>query len=576
MSNNKKILYENIIPRNFLKNTKLIPIADEQDLVSMSKMSVILEKAKTNLFFFFIIINIVFLIIVLNLFNLSNKIKEESVSNKIIIKDNKRGKILDKNGKIISATIDTLDLYLDPNKIINLNKTKNKLIELFPNKNEIFFKNLLIKKKYRLVSTHLTKKQEYEIKKLGEPGLVFHKSRKRVYPHNNLFSHVTGFLSRYQKPQSKLEKNYDFLLSKGEDIKLTLDLKVQDIIYQEVKKGMSDYNSKAALGILLNVNKGNILSMVSLPDFNPNHPSKIKAYTENNLITNARYEMGSTLKMFNAALAIENDSISSEDTFDVSKNYELTKEYTVKDDIKMKEPIKFDKVFINSSNIGSIKVLEKVGIEKQKKFFYNLGFNEDLKLKGLSSINNSLPKDSDWNEVISKSISYGYGVSITPLSLVTTFSTLVNGGYKIKPRILNKEQIFKKKILKSQTSKEINILLNQIVEFGTGKKAKVDGISVGGKTATAKKSKTNSKGYDENKIITSFIGIFPAQKPKYILLILFDEPKNQNGLIESHGGDTAAPVFSKIVNKISPILEIKHKRLNYNIELARKRNLQKK
>ena len=143
MSNNKKILYENIIPRNFLKNTKLVPIADEQDLVSMNKTSVILEKAKTNLFFFFITIN--FLIIILNLFNLSKKVKEEGISNKIIIKDNKRGKILDKNGKIISATIDTLDLYLDPNKIIDLNKTKNKLTELFPNKNELFFKNLLIK-----------------------------------------------------------------------------------------------------------------------------------------------------------------------------------------------------------------------------------------------------------------------------------------------------------------------------------------------------------------------------------------------------------------------------------------------
>ena len=420
----------------------------------------------------------------------------------------------------------------------------------------MFFTNLFIKNKYRLISTHLTKDQEYEIKKLGEPGLVFHKSEKRVYPHNNLFSQITGFMSRHQKPQSKLEKNYDYLLSQGKNLKLTVNSKIQNIVYQEIKQGMEKYNSKTSLGLLMDVTNGEIISMVSLPDFNPNHPSKIKAYTENNLVTNARFEMGSTLKMFNAAMAIENNSINKSDLFDVSEDYKLTNTYLVKDHKKITKPINFNEVFIESSNIGSIKVLEKTGVEKQKKFFYNLGFNERVILKGLSSIENNLPNDSEWDDVRSKSISYGYGISITPLSLVKIFSSLVNGGYKINPTIIFDEELYKERVLKKETSDEINNLLYEIVDLGTGKKASIKGLKIGGKTGTARKSK-DKEGYYDNKIVTSFIGVFPVENPKYILFILFDDPKNENSLLEYYGGNTAAPIFSKIVEKISPILMLK-------------------
>ncbi|MDC3091545.1 penicillin-binding transpeptidase domain-containing protein, partial [Rickettsiales bacterium] len=376
------------------------------------------------------------------------------------------------------------------------------------------------------------------------------------YPHNNLFSQVTGFMSRYQKPQSKLEKNFDYLLSKGTDLKLTVNSTIQNIVYQEIRQGMEKYKSKASLGLLMDVNNGEIISMVSLPDFNPNYPSKIKAYTENNLVTNARFEMGSTLKIFNAAMAIENNSINKDELFDVSDDYKLTNTYLVTDHKKLKKPISFNEVFIESSNIGSIKVLEKTGVEKQKEFFYDLGFNEKVILKGLSSIENNLPNHSEWNEIRSKSISYGYGISITPLSLVTIFSSLVNGGYKINPKIIYSEQTYKEKILKKETSDKINNLLYQIVSMGTGKKAKIEGLKIGGKTGTAKKSK-DKEGYYDNKIVTSFIGVFPVENPQYILFILFDDPKNEDITLEYYGGNTAAPVFSEIVNKISPMLILK-------------------
>lgn len=557
----KKIFYENIIPKEIFSYKKKIKFTDANGLILSNKNQLLLEKGKNKFFIFFLSILIFFFIIIFNLYNLSlsNLSKPTSEINKN--SNIKRGKILDREDNIISATISTLDLYIDPTKIINSKNTINSLKNIFPQKAENFFKNLLKKRRYRLISTHLTKEQEYEIKKLGEPGLVFHKSNKRVYPHNNLFSQVTGFMSRYQKPQSKLEKNFDHLLSKGKNLKLTVDSTIQNIVYQEIKQGMEQYRSKASLGLLMDVNNGDIISMISLPDFNPNYPSKIKAYTENNLVTNARFEMGSTLKIFNAAMAIENNSINKGDLFDVSEDYKLTNTYLVTDHKKLTKPISFNEVFIESSNIGSIKVLEKTGVEKQKEFFYDLGFNEKVILKGLSSIENNLPNHSEWNEIRSKSISYGYGISITPLSLVKIFSSLVNGGYKINPKIIYSEETFKEKILKKETSDKINNLLYQIVSIGTGRKAKIEGLKIGGKTGTAKKSK-DKEGYYDNKIVTSFIGVFPVENPKYILFILFDDPKNQYNISEYYGGNTAAPVFSSIVNKISPILILKKDKEN--------------
>lgn len=558
----KKLLYDNIIPKKSLtEKSRSLIFFEETSLLHSGRSSIALERGKNRLFFIFFSVITLFIFVIFNLFELSivESKGQSLIKNKTYNENPIRGKIIDRNGRIISASIPTLDLYLDGKKIIDKELTINKLVELFPEKNFDFFNNIILKKNYKLVSRHLSEDEEYEIKKLGEPGLLFHKSTRRVYPHDNLFSHVTGFVSKFGNAQSKLEKNYNHQLKAGKDLQLTLDLKIQNIVYEEIKKSKNFFESKGSLGLLLNVNNGEIISMVSRPDFNPNHPKTIKPFTENSLVTSARFEMGSILKLYNAAMAYENKTINQGQLFDVSNDYNLTKTYRVQDTIKFNKSINFDEVFTYSSNVGSIKIFETIGTKLQQDFLFDIGLNDQVMLDGLTTVNNLLPEKQNWNDVIGKSISYGYALSITPISLATSFSSLVNGGFKINPKIIKTKEFERNKIITSETSSKINKLLYKVVQIGTGQKAKVDGISIGGKTSTAKKS-NGFGGYFEKKVLTSFLGVFPIEKPEFLLLVLFDEPEKGINSPIPYSSNTAAPIFANIVKKISPMLGVKSKK----------------
>ena len=450
-------------------------------------------------------------------------------------------------------------MYLNKKKIIDFEKIKNELPRIFKAKSTKILNKIHSKTQYIEIEKNLTKIQIHELKKLGDPGIVFHKSSKRVYPQHNLFSHVTGFLSKYLVPKSKIEKNLNKKLEIGTSLNLSLDLRVQSIVHEELLKSKQEYEANSALAVVMNATTGEILSMVSVPDFDPNYPEKILPFSENNLVTEARYEMGSTLKMINAAMAHEFNSSALKKTYNVSEGYWITEEKFI-EPIPGQKKLNFDEVFIRSSNVGSIKILEEIGIEKQREFFKYIGLNEDLKIDGLRIVSNNLPQN--WDELASRFISYGYGISLSPISLISTFSTLVNGGFRVQPKITKGGKTPQEKILKDKTSKKINLLLKKIVLEGTGKKAYVEGINVGGKTGTSKKLIDGE--YNEKKLITSFIGTFPIEDPKFSVLILFDEPKRKNEkYLENFGGNTAAPTFAKIVKKISPILNQK----NYYVEL---------
>ncbi len=545
MDKSKDIFYENVIP---VKKEKTVNVKfkDSNDIILEERKKKLISSAnnKNNLFFYIVSSFYIFIIISLhNIFFIKDNL---NITKKQRISD--RGKILDRNGEIIATNIETKDLYLDTRKVLDSTDLKKKLKEIFPQKNN-YFDKVFKKDQYIRIKQHLTSQEINSLRKIGDPAIKLHNSEKRIYLHHNLFSHITGFKSSEIK--SKVERNFNQILENGKDVKLSVDLRVQTIVYDELLKSLEKFDANSAVTIVMDVNNGEIISMVSLPDFNPNHPEDIKAFTENNLATEARYEMGSTLKIFNAALAFEHSMQLEEKQFLINEGYQITFDKLIEDKHIKDKIINFDDIFTKSSNVGSIQLIENIGIEKQKDFFIKMDFHNDVKINGLSTVRNKLP--SDWNELASKFISYGYGISISPISLVSAYCSLVNGGFKINPKIHITEKSKKEKVLKTLTSQKVNNLLRKIVERGTGKNAKVNGLTVGGKTGTSRKLENGE--YSEKKVITSFIGTFPINKPKYIAFVLFDEPRrNTKDFLENFGGNTAAPTFSRIVRKVSPIL----------------------
>ena len=556
-NNSGNYVYENIIPKTGNFDSTNIIFKDSNDILNNEHRRKVIGFAKKIHGISFLASFMFYIIIVINLAELSI-LKNNKLINTNREINYKRGKILDRNGEIIATTINTKDLYLDTKKSLNYVKLIEKLSSIFEDKKEDYFKAIFKKKQYIRVKKDLNLEEINSLMKIGDPAIKFHDSKKRIYLQHNLFSHLTGFKSLHLK--SKLEKNLNDKLAKGINIDLTVDLKIQTIVHEELKKSIKKYNAKSGVAIVMNVENGEIISLVSLPDFDPNFPENIKPLSENNLATEARYEMGSTLKIFNAALVYENLNNTNlvKEEFDISNGYQITSKKLIEDKHIVEKKIDFNEIFIHSSNVGSIKLIESIGIEKQKDFFEKIGITSKLKIDGLKIVNNKPP--IYWDEQASKFISYGYGISISPISLISAYSSLVNGGFKINPVIHKNQKKVKIKIIDDQVSKNISLLLEKIVKEGTGKKARVNGLAVGGKTATSKKLEKGE--YSEKKLITSFIGIFPVEEPKFISLILFDEPTKNAGIsIENFGGNTAAPTFSRIVRKISPIL-LKHNYLS--------------
>ena len=548
MYTSDKYNFENVVPNKRRHLSTNLKFKDQNDLIELDKKKNILNFSKLVSNVILIIVMSFFLIILIKLQHVFFYSPDLYNINKDFLQKN-RGKIFDRNGELIATNIDTKDFYLDTRRVLDKNNLKIKLKKIFPYKNDTYFENIFSKKQYIKIKKYLTVNEQNQLKKVGDPGIMLHNSTKRIYLQHNLFSHLTGFKSSELK--SKIEKNLDDKLKNGNDINLTLDLRIQHKVHEELTKSLRLYNASSAVAVVMDVNNGEIISLVSLPDFNPNHPEDIKAFSENNLAFEARYEMGSTLKIFNAALVYENNSQLEKNKFTIDSGYQITSEKLIKDEHIKKNNLNFDEIFTKSSNVGSIKILESTGIEKQKSLFRKLGINDQISLYGLNVVKNRLPKN--WDSQASKFISYGYGISISPISLVAAYASLVNGGFKIQPKIHRSSDFKKERIFKESTSKKINFLLNEVVQNGTGKNAGVEGISVGGKTGTSKKLENGN--YSENKVITSFIGAFPINSPKYLAFILFDEPRrNKSESLENFGGNTAAPTFSRVIKKIAPIL----------------------
>jgi cell division protein FtsI (penicillin-binding protein 3) len=468
-----------------------------------------------------------------------------------------RGNITDRNGNILATSLITGSAYANPQDILNAEEAARKLSTLFPTlQYEELYQKLTGSKTFTWIKRNLTPQQQQAINQLGIPGIYFQREEKRIYPYDKLSAHVVGFTDVDNNGISGVEKYFDEALREnGSNIELALDIRAQHILYDEMLQGMQKFSAKAASGIILDATNGEIIAMVSLPDFDPNQPHK----SDNNSIFNTNtlgiYEMGSVFKIFTLAMALDAGKINLNSGYDTAKEFKVGG-HKIKDLYPKNRWLSVPEIFMYSSNIGSVKMALEVGPEKQREFLDKMGLLAPSTLELPEMGKPQAP--GRWGDVSAATISYGYGVAVSPLQMVNGVAAIINGGILRKSTLLvngNKEAA-EKKVISAATSEKMRRLLHLSVKEGTGKKGDADGYLVGGKTGTA--NKTSGKGYvKQNHHRSLFVGAFPMLEPRYVILVMLDEPKGTKETFGfSTGGWTSAPIAGNVIKRIAPIVGV--------------------
>lgn len=464
-----------------------------------------------------------------------------------------KANILDRHNWIIATSLPTVSIYVCPHEIIDPSEAAEKLSSVFPEiKKEDLESKLRSKKKFLWIKRNLSPTQEQEILNQGIPGLHFLKTEKRVYPDKNLFSHIIGGTDIDNVGIAGIEKVFDEAMSASNaPIKLSLDLKVQHALRDELQKSVNMFNAIAGAAIIMEISTGEIIAMVSLPDFDPNKSTDAAAKEKFNMATSSAIEPGSSAKIFNTAMALESGKMTPFTKFDARYPLKIGR-FTVHD-FKGKEAfLSVEEILKYSSNIGSARIALEVGIPFQKKFYKHIGILSTITCELMESQKPLYPKS--WGEASAITISYGHGFAISPLHMITVFAGILNDGVLNSPTLLKRgATVPGKRIISSKTSKQMCALLRLNVLEGSNKQADVQGYFVGGKTGTAEKQKRGI--YVKNANYTSFVGAFPMTNPKYAVYIILDEPQSTQ---KTHGyktaGWNAAPTFANIVRRIAPII----------------------
>ena len=491
-----------------------------------------------------------------------------------------RRDIVDRNGNLISSSIQMYNAAIRSNLVKDKKKLILKLQLQFPKINTEILSNNLNNKKYFYFKKRLTNKEYKKLWLMGEKGIVFEPVQNRIYPHSNLFSHLIGQTDDDNYGISGIEYFFDKELIKAElnDIPLTLtvDLNIQHVINKELKKSISTFNANGAGALLMDADNGEVISLVSLPDFDLNKREKINADEFTNKITKGIFELGSIFKTFTVALALDESIVTPSTIIKNIPNTVKCSKHEISDMKKFPNEMSVEEILIKSSNVGTLKIARMIGQNKFESFIEKLNLNSkaDLELGELGT-----PHSLKWNKCKLETVSYGHGITTTPLQAATAYAAMVNGGYYVKPT-LKKDTHLKKKtrVIKESTSKSINSILRKVVTHkdGTARLANIFGYEVSGKTGT-------SQYYsNKNKNINTFISYFVSNEKKYILLIMLDDPKIARDLIYDYNGFkikgfrneagwNVVYVAGKVIERIGPILAI-NKNNSTNINVVKKFN----
>lgn len=470
----------------------------------------------------------------------------------------RRAAILDRNGIILATTLRTYSLYADASRVPDAKAAATHLVRLLPNlKRAKLVRKLKSNRRFVWLRRHLTPAQYQSVNSLGIPGLYVREDKRRVYPLGRLGAHVLGFTDLDNRGLAGIERHFDTRLGKsGEPVRLSLDVRLQHVLRSEMAAAIRSYRAEAGTSLLLDTRNGEVLAMVSLPDFDPNDAAAAPVGSRFNRATLGVFEMGSTFKILNTALALETGTARLTDRFDARQPIRVAR-FRIRDYSPSGRWLSVDEIFVKSSNIGSAKMAMAFGGARQREFLDTLGLLKPARIE-LPEIGSPLwPKT--WRPINTMTISYGHGVAVTPVQFSAAIAATVNGGRLIAPTLVKRvdgDEPRGRQVVSSETSRRIRYLMRQVVLRGTGRRASAPGYLVGGKTGSADKS-TGTPGKPKG-LLSSFVGAFPMHRPRYVLLVMLDEPKgNKNTRFKATGGLVAAPTFAKIVSRIAPILKVR-------------------
>ncbi|WP_298297286.1 penicillin-binding protein 2 [uncultured Litoreibacter sp.] len=487
-----------------------------------------------------------------------------------------RANIVDRNGRVLATNLITNSLYAQPKLMVEPERAAKELAAIFPDlKEERLLKDFTGARKFLWVKKKISPEQMQAVHDIGEPGLLFGPREMRLYPNGRLAAHVLGGASFGREGvhsaevigTAGVEKAFDDFLRdpalEGAPLRLSIDMTIQSAMRRVLDGGMKLMNAKGATAVLMKVDTGEVVSMVSLPDFDPNtrprdliegDPSDSPLF---NRAVQGVYELGSTFKIFAAAQALELKLVNPTTMLD-TKGPMRWGRYKIRDFSNYGDTLSVTDVIVKSSNIGTARMALNIGAKRQKEFLGSLGFFEPspVELVEAPGAKPLLPKK--WSDISTMTVSYGHGMAASPLHLASAYATVVGGGTLVKPTLLKVDSVKPgPRVMSEQTSRQAREMLHQVVERGTASFMKGTGYMVGGKTGTADKPKPRG-GYHKDKVIATFASAFPMNDPQYVLIVTLDEPSENSGKKPRRtAGWTAVPVAAEIVKRTAPLLGLR-------------------
>ncbi len=468
-----------------------------------------------------------------------------------------RADLTDRNGELLATTLETYSLYAEPRRVWNPRETAGHLVKLRPHLSRAKLQEKLeADRSFVWLERGLTPRERQAVFDLGLPGLAFRKEPKRVYPRENLASHMVGFTNVDMRGVAGAERAFDADLTNknAPSIALSLDLRVQFALTDELAKAREKFDALDANGVVMDIRTGEIIAMASVPNFNPNDPDTTSPETLFNHAAMSTYDLGSVFKPLTMAMALEDGVADQTEVFQVQKPYKVLNKY-IRDDHPSDVPLNMTGVLAESSNRGTAMIAQRIGAERQQYHLRGLGLLSRVDYELAESAKPQVQKR--WGEMATVTVSYGHGLSVTPLALTAAIGGMLNDGVYVTPTVRRHSvaaPAVGRRVFRSEVSQDMVDMMRFVVTNGTGRKANIPGYGVMGKTGTAEKPSATG-GYDQKRLVTSFVAAFPHSNPRYAMIVTLDEPKAIEG---THGyataGWNAAPVAGRVIRRIGPIL----------------------